>query len=98
MISRDDFFLTVLTYVQVDSASDGAKGAKFPEAEMLHRWRVPSPFLLQWRQQQGHQVVHIYMQKCTCAYYNYEDQVFLPLLHNEPTTYCTFQVAHRCGC
>jgi hypothetical protein len=36
--------------VQVDEASDGAKGAKFPEAEMLHRWRVPSPFLLQWRQ------------------------------------------------
>ncbi|CAD6225415.1 unnamed protein product [Miscanthus lutarioriparius] len=53
----------------VDEASDGAKGAKFPEAEMLHRWRVPSPFLLQWRQSEGHQVavhiIHIYMQKCT---------------------------------
>ncbi|ONM21468.1 TPX2 (targeting protein for Xklp2) protein family [Zea mays] len=42
---------------QVDEASDGAKGAEFPEAEMLHRWGVPSPFLLQWSQQQGHQVV-----------------------------------------
>ena len=73
--------------VQVDEASDGAKGAKFPEAEMLHRWRVPSPFLLQWRQSEGHQVavhiIHIYMQKCTWAYNELQDEVFLPPLHNE---------------
>ncbi|TVU09097.1 hypothetical protein EJB05_42537, partial [Eragrostis curvula] len=40
---------------QVEEAPDSPKGAQFPEDEMLHRWRVPSPFLLQ---RQGHQVVH----------------------------------------
>ncbi|KAL6592444.1 hypothetical protein ACP70R_006620 [Stipagrostis hirtigluma subsp. patula] len=37
----------------VDKAADSTKRAQFPEAEMLHRWRVPSPFLLQ---RQGHQI------------------------------------------
>jgi hypothetical protein len=44
-----NFFIYFMD-VQVDEASDGAEGAKFPEAEVLHRWRIPSPFLLQWSQ------------------------------------------------
>ena len=42
--------------VQVEEAPHGAQGAELPEAEMLHRRRVPSPFLLQRRQ--GHQLRH----------------------------------------
>ncbi|PUZ70268.1 hypothetical protein GQ55_2G214000 [Panicum hallii var. hallii] len=41
---------------QVYEAADSPKGAELPEAEMLHRRRVPSPFLLQRIISQGHQV------------------------------------------